>query len=94
MQHSKAQTAREPVIIPPTSELFDKHQIVERHPHLLNPPRVEWALRNRDNNGLAQAVFESRSGTLLVHEPGFLAWYLGLSGRAKPRAARRQSKAA
>lgn len=75
--------------LPPTSELFNKVQLVERHPNLLTPARVEWALRQRDGNGLKSFVFESRSGELVVHEPGFLQWYLGLSGRAKPRAPRR-----
>lgn len=33
-------------------------------------------------------VYESKSGQLLVHEPEFLRWYLGLTGRSKPRAFR------
>jgi hypothetical protein len=84
-------TARE---LPPTSELFPRHALVERHPNLLTEPRVQWALRNRDRNGLSEAVYESRSGELLVHEPGFLRWYLGLSGRGKPRASRRKRQVA
>jgi len=75
---------------PPTSELFTKFQLAQRHPHLLNDSRLTWALRNRSTNGLASAVFESRSGELLLHEPQFLAWYLGLSGLSKPRALRRR----
>jgi len=80
--------------VPPTTELFNKHQLVERHPNLLTPARIEWALRQRDGNGLKGSVYESRSGELVVHEPGFLAWYLGLEGRAKPRATRRRRSAA
>jgi hypothetical protein len=76
--------------VPPTTELFSKAQIVERHPNLFTPSRVEWALRRRESNGLKGIVFESRSGELVVHEPGFLAWYLGLAGRAKPRARRKR----
>jgi hypothetical protein len=76
-------------ILPPTTELFTRQQLVARHPHLFSDARVTWALRHRARNGLGDAVFASRSGELLVHEPGFLRWYLGLSGRAKPRAARR-----
>jgi len=78
--------------IPPTSELFNKAQLVERHPNLLTPARVEWALRQREGNGLKGVVYESRSGELVVHEPGFLQWYLGLAGRARPRAPRRCHK--
>jgi hypothetical protein len=74
--------------IPPTSELFSKEALVERHPNLLTHPRLQWALRNRATNGLSSAVYESKSGKLLVHEPGFLRWYLGLTGRSKPRASR------
>lgn len=78
--------------IPPTSELFPRHALVERHPNLLTEPRVQWALRHRATNGLEDAVFLSRSGELLVHEPGFLRWYLGLKGLAKPRAGRRKHR--
>jgi hypothetical protein len=74
--------------IPPTSELFSKEALVERHPNLLTYPRVQWALRNRARNGLSSVVYESKSGQLLVHEPEFLRWYLGLTGRSKPRASR------
>lgn len=77
---------------PPTSELFSKAQLVERHPHLFTPARIEWAVRFRESNGLKEVVFESRSGELVIHEPGFISWYLGLSGRAKPRAPRRRRK--
>jgi len=74
--------------IPPTSELFSKEGLVERHPNLLTYPRVQWALRNRASNGLSSVVYESKSGQLLIHEPEFLRWYLGLTGRSKPRASR------
>jgi hypothetical protein len=80
--------------VPPTSELFNKHSLVERHPHLLTPARVEWALRRRESNGLKGFVYESRSGELVVHEPAFLSWYLGLTGRAKPRARRKRKSGA
>ena len=82
--------------IPPLSEVYPRRELVDRHPHLLNEHRVAWALRNRRTNGLsaAGAVFESPCGELLIHEPAFLAWFLGLAGRAKPRAARRQRSAA
>lgn len=77
--------------IPPTSELYTKKQLAARHPHLLTARRLEWALRQRAHNGLADsgAVFDSPCGGLLIHEPPFLVWFLGLSGRAKPRAQRR-----
>ena len=74
--------------IPPTAELFSKEALVERHPNLLTYPRMQWALRNRATNGLSSVVYESKSGQLLVHEPAFLRWYLGLTGRAKRRASR------
>lgn len=74
--------------IPPTFELFSKEALVERHSNLLTHPRIQWALRNRASNGLSSVVYESRSGQLLIHEPEFLRWYLGLTGRSKPRASR------
>jgi hypothetical protein len=80
--------------IPPTSELFSKQALVERHPNLLTHPRVQWALRNRATNGLWSVVYESKSGHLLVHEPEFLRWYLGLTGRSKPRASRNRPRGA
>lgn len=76
-------------ITPPTAELFTKTQLVVRHPHLLSANRLVWALRRRAVNGLSDAVFDSPCGELLIHEPAFLAWFLGLNGRTKPRAARR-----
>jgi hypothetical protein len=81
--------------LPPTAELFNKRQLAERHPTFLNASRVEWSLRKRKTNGLsaAGAVFESASGELLAHEPKFLAWFLGLAGRKKPRASRRRARA-
>jgi hypothetical protein len=75
--------------LPPMTELMTKTQLVARHPHLLSLNRVTWALRCRDVNGLSHAVFDSPCGELLIHEPSFLAWFLGLSGRCKPRAGRR-----
>jgi hypothetical protein len=78
--------------IPPTAELFSKEALVERHPNLLTYPRMQWALRNRATNGLSSVVYESKSGQLLVHEPAFLRWYLGLTGRSKPRASRTRGR--
>jgi hypothetical protein len=75
-----------PPSLPPMTELVTKAQLVARHPHLLSVNRVTWALRCRAVNGLSAAVFDSPCGELLIHEPSFLAWFLGLSGRAKPRA--------
>jgi hypothetical protein len=82
----------EPPSLPPTSELFNRRTLAQRHPHLLNDSRVAWALRNRNRNGLtaAGAVFDSPCGELFVHEPAFLTWLLGLTGRSKPRAKRRK----
>lgn len=79
--------------LPPTSELFPLRQLVLRHPHLLNQSRLEWATRHRKKNGLnaAGAVFESPCGELLIHEPAFLSWFLGLSSRAKPRRLRAEA---
>ena len=77
-----------PPFVPPTTELVTKAQLVAKHPHLLSVNRVAWALRCRAVNGLSDAVFDSPCGELLIHEPSFLAWFLGLSGRAKPRAGR------
>ena len=82
-----------PASLPATTELVTKAQLVARHPHLLSVNRVTWALRCRAVNGLIAAVFDSPCGELLIHEPSFLAWFLGLSGRAKPRARRRVGRA-
>jgi hypothetical protein len=81
-----------PLPLPPMTELFTKAQLVARHPHLLSINRVTWALRRRATNGLSTAVFDSPCGELLIHEPSFLAWFLGLGGRAKPRAGRRRGR--
>jgi hypothetical protein len=82
--------------LPPTSELFTSRQLAQRHPHLLSVNRLAWATRHRQKNGLvaARAVFESPCSELLIHEPAFLSWFLGLSSRAKPRRARRVSAGA
>ena len=74
------------------TELFTKAQLVARHPHLLSVNRVTWALRCRATNGLSAAVFDSRCGEVLIQEPSFLAWFLGLRGRAKPRAGHRAGR--
>jgi hypothetical protein len=78
--------------LPPAAELFTLRELSDRHPKLLPPNRVRWAARNRHRNGLVHvgALYESPCGELIAHEPSFLLWLLGLSGRAKPRAARRQ----
>ena len=81
-----------PPSLPPTTELVTKAQLIARHSHLLSVNRVTWALRCRADNGLSAAVFDSPCGELLIHEPAFLAWFLGLSGRAKPRAGRRKGR--
>lgn len=79
--------------LPPTGELYTRRTLVERHPNILTSARLAWALRHRKDNGLAAtaAVFDSPCGELLIHEPPFLVWFLGLAGRAKPRAARRRA---
>jgi len=71
--------------IPPLSELFSKEALVERHPNLLTHPRIPRASRTRATDGLSSVVYESMSGQVLVHEPGFLRWYLGLTGRSTTR---------
>lgn len=76
--------------IPPSSELFASAALAARHPNMLTLSRVTWAVRNRHRNGLSSAVYECRGGELLVHEPSFLQWFLGLNGRSKPRASRRR----
>jgi hypothetical protein len=82
--------------LPPMSELFTSRQLAQRHPHLLSEHRLAWATRHRQKNGLtaAGAVFKSPCGELLLHEPTCLAWFLGLSSRAKPRRLRTKTKVA
>lgn len=76
--------------LPPTTELFLPKQLVDRHPNLLTKNRLDWAVRHRDTNGLARAnaIFDTPAGFVL-HEPAFLSWFLGLTGRSKPRVPRR-----
>jgi hypothetical protein len=76
-----------PKILPPTSELFTRRQLADRHPGLLTKDRIDWAIRHREKNGLvaSDAVFDSTCGETLIHEPALLRWFLGLAGRAKPR---------
>jgi hypothetical protein len=80
---------------PPPAELFTIHALAERHPKLLSENRLRWAIRNRATNGLAEAgaVFDSPVGEFILHEPAVISWVLGLSGRSKPRAARRKRQA-
>ena len=77
--------------VPPTAEIFNIDQLVERHPKFFKKTRLQWAFRNRETNGLKDAIFKSRSGELYAHEPALLRWFLGLSGRSKPRASRHSS---
>ncbi len=74
--------------MPPPGELFTTKALVARHPNLLTKSRLEWCLRNRETNGLASVVFDTKCKVLLIHEPTFLQWFLGLSCREKPRRAR------
>jgi hypothetical protein len=84
-----------PQCLPSTTELYPLRPFAERHPNILNYNRVVWAVRHRKDNGLkaAGAVFDSPCGELLIHEPAFLAWFLGLAGMHKPRRARTRSRA-
>jgi hypothetical protein len=77
--------------LPPTAELFGLRALAARHPELMSENRLRWAVRNRRFNGLAEAgaVYESPVGEFILHEPSTLTWLLGLSGRAKPRRARK-----
>jgi hypothetical protein len=77
--------------LPPTTELFTIRALADRHPMLLSENRLRWAIRNRHLNGLATAgaIYESPVGEFILHEPSTLTWLLGLSGRAKPRRARK-----
>jgi len=80
--------------LPSVTELFSIQDLVARHPTLFTRSRLQWALRNRKTNGLiaANAVFETQSRQLLLREPAFIAWYLKLDGRNRPRATRLNGK--
>jgi hypothetical protein len=82
--------------LPSTAQLFGLRDLAARHPNLLTESRLRWAIRNRRANGLdaAGVVFETKGGELVVNEPSFLRWWLGLSGRHSPRASRRRRRAA
>lgn len=48
--------------------------LAEKHPTLFTVPQLRWALRFRDENGLAEHV--TRFGRrLYIHEPGFVRWF-------------------
>jgi hypothetical protein len=81
--------------LPPAAELFTIDALAARHPQLLSKNRIMWAVRHRQTNGLsaANAVYENPYGGFVLHEPATLSWWLGLSGRAKPRAARPKKRA-
>lgn len=82
-------------ILPHANNLFPAAKFAERHPNLLNANRVAWAVRHRRVNGLAECggTFESPLNQVLINEPAFLAWLVGLAGRKKPRSARRRARA-
>jgi hypothetical protein len=82
--------------LPPTAELFALRDLAARHPNLLSESRLKWAIRNRRENGLQSAgiVFETKGGELVLHEPAFLQWWLGLAGRHTPRAPRKRRRIA
>ena len=84
-----------PTQTPSPSELFPAARFAERHPHLLSANRVAWAVRHRRRNGLADCggTFESPLNQVLICEPAFLAWLVGLAGRKKPRASHRRRAA-
>ncbi len=84
--------------LPPTSELFEVAAFSARHGQLTPLNRVIWAVRRRHKNGLAAVggTFESPLGIVLIHEPTFIRWLLGLAGKSaprKPRAARQTAAA-
>lgn len=76
--------------IPPTEEIVNRQELVRRHPTILTEASVQWALRKRATNGLASAVYEARSGALLIHEPTFINWFLEPKGRREPRTQQRE----
>jgi hypothetical protein len=76
--------------IPPTKEIVSHQELVRRHPTILTKASVQWALRKRGTNGLGSAVYEARSGALLVHEPTFIHWFLKSKGHCALRAQQRE----
>jgi hypothetical protein len=57
------------------SQWLPLRALVAKHPHLLSMHKMEWFMRNRDHNGLAEHV--RRVGRdLIIFEPGFVAWLL------------------
>ena len=48
--------------------------LVDQHPDKFTEPQLRWALRYRDENGLAEHV--TRMGRrLYIHIPGFTDWF-------------------
>lgn len=64
--------------VPPLNELFTRAELLRRNPRIPSDDAIRWALRKRATNGLANAVFKSRSGSLWIHEPTFLRWFFRL----------------
>ena len=78
--------------VPPLDHLFSIEELVARNPHILKESSIRWAARNRFENGAEEAFYKTQSGQLLVNEPVFMAWYLNLESRNRPRAPRRRSR--
>lgn len=51
------------------------HQLVEEYPDMLTENALRYALRLRDQNGLAQHVCKLGKQTL-IHVPGFTSWLM------------------
>ncbi len=48
--------------------------LVDQHPDKFTLPQLRWALRFRDENGLAEHI--TRMGRrLYIHIPGFTRWF-------------------
>ena len=56
------------------SDYSTVEQLAERHADLFSEGQLRWALRYRDENGLAEHI--SQFGRrLYVHVPGFTRWF-------------------
>ena len=73
--------------LPPTEALLTRADLLAKHPTLLTPNRLKWALRNRKHNGLEKsgAIIESPLGVLLIHQYKFLEWVCGKRGLRRSR---------
>lgn len=73
MQTQKVGDAHQPTVLD-LSEYDTVDELVERHPEKFTRNQLEWVLRNRDENGLSDAVVKIGKRRY-IHRPRFTRWF-------------------